>query len=167
MQRLSRLIQRANHFKLFNIPERFKIDEFQLKKSFLTLQRDAHPDKGGTGQTDYSANINTAYKTLKTPIERGLYMISLRDESKTLESLQSPTDVEFLMDMMDLNEELEEAESVEAKERFHKENNERRVVLIEEIEKKFDEDSDYESAMELLAQLKYLESMNQRVIDKF
>lgn len=147
--------QRSNHFQLFNLPQSYKINEKLLKKNYLQLQRDYHPDKHGTDEQDFSAKVNTAYKTLNTPIERGLYLVSLHDPTKTLESLPSPTDFEFLENMMELNEKAEGLDNDKEIEEFRKgELNDLRNDLVDKIQLAFEED-DLDLALEILGQLKY------------
>jgi molecular chaperone HscB len=158
---------RSNHYNLFNLPQKFKIDEKTLKRNYLQLQRDYHPDKHGSNDQDFSAKVNTAYKTLKTPIERGLYLVTLYDESKTLESLPSPTDFEFLEKMMDLNDEAEDLTTGDEIDAFRNTVLRKgRLDLVDEIEAAFESD-DLDLALEVLAQLKYFESINTRLLDKY
>ena len=60
-------------------------------------------------------------------------MISLRDETKNLENLPSPSDMDFLMEMMELNEEAEEMRTTDEIDAFRAKNNERRNGLISDM----------------------------------
>lgn len=53
---------------------------------------------------EYSAFINRAYDTLQQPLKRALHMLSLHGEK--IDEKTESSDGEFLMKMMDLNEEV-------------------------------------------------------------
>ncbi|ANO33597.1 co-chaperone HscB [Vibrio breoganii] len=103
-----------NHFELFGLPAQFNVDGSLLSSQFRELQRRFHPDKFATASerdrlmaVQKAASINDAYQTLKNPIARAEYMLAenehdIRSEQQTL---QDPL---FLMQQMELREELEE-----------------------------------------------------------
>ena len=66
-----------NHFELFGLPLRFRIDAPALQRAYRDLQRDVHPDRyaGGSDHEkrlalQASARVNEAYRTLKDPVAR-------------------------------------------------------------------------------------------------
>ncbi|EAS44387.1 co-chaperone HscB [Photobacterium profundum] len=103
-----------NHFELFRLPFQFELDGGLLSTQFRELQRRFHPDNFATASerdrlmsVQKAAQINDAFQTLKNPISRAEYMLSeqdmdIRGEQKTLQ------DPEFLMQQMELREELED-----------------------------------------------------------
>lgn len=103
-----------NHFELFRLPFQFELDGGLLSTQFRELQRRFHPDNYATASerdrlmsVQKAAQINDAFQTLKNPISRAEYMLSeqdmdIRGEQKTLQ------DPEFLMQQMELREELED-----------------------------------------------------------
>ncbi len=103
-----------NHFELFGLSCQFELDGSSLSSQFRELQRRFHPDKFATASeqdrrlaVQKAAQINDAYQTLSDPVRRAEYILSLngielRDEQQTLQ------DPEFLMQQMELREELEE-----------------------------------------------------------
>lgn len=103
-----------NHFELFRLPFQFELDGSLLSTQFRELQRRFHPDNYATASerdrlmsVQKAAQINDAFQTLKNPISRAEYMLSeqdmdIRGEQKTLQ------DPEFLMQQMELREELED-----------------------------------------------------------
>ncbi|MGF1741034.1 co-chaperone HscB [Vibrio profundum] len=102
-----------NHFELFGLPSQFQLDGSLLSSQFRTLQKRFHPDNFATASerdrllsVQKAAQINDAYQVLKNPISRAEYLLSeqgieLRGEQQTLQ------DPEFLMEQMELREELE------------------------------------------------------------
>ncbi len=106
-----------NHFELFGLPTQFNLDAAHLSAQFRELQKRFHPDKYSTASerdrllaVQKAAQINDAYQVLKQPISRAEYLLSelgidIRNEQNTMQ------DPAFLMEQMELREELEEIES--------------------------------------------------------
>lgn len=105
------------YFELFAIPVDYQIDLATVNKNYLELQRAVHPDRHANSSSrdkllavQNAAEINDALQTLKHPVKRAEYMLSelgvdIRAEQQTL---QDPL---FLMQQMELREELEELSS--------------------------------------------------------
>ncbi len=103
-----------NYFELFDLPKSFDIDTTALRDRYRELQKTAHPDKHAAASdqqrrisVQFAAQINEAFQTLREPIARARYLLSLhgvvwRDENKSL------NDPDFLMEQMALRERLEE-----------------------------------------------------------
>ncbi|MGR5132887.1 co-chaperone HscB [Vibrio alfacsensis] len=103
-----------NHFELFGLPSQFKLDGSLLSSQFLELQKRFHPDNFATASerdrlmaVQKAAQINDAYQVLKQPISRAEYIlaengIEIRGEQQTMQ------DPMFLMEQMELREELED-----------------------------------------------------------
>ncbi|EPE2686919.1 MULTISPECIES: co-chaperone HscB [Vibrio] len=103
-----------NHFELFGLPSQFKLDGSLLSSQFRELQKRFHPDNFATGSerdrlmaVQKAAHINDAYQVLKNPISRAEYILAeqgveIRGEQQTMQ------DPMFLMEQMELREELEE-----------------------------------------------------------
>ena len=102
------------YFELFAIPVDYNIDLATINKHYLELQRAVHPDRHANASSrdklmavQSTAEINDALQTLKHPVKRAEYMLSelgvdIRAEQQTLQ------DPMFLMQQMELREELEE-----------------------------------------------------------
>ncbi|CAH2052287.1 unnamed protein product, partial [Iphiclides podalirius] len=102
-----------NYFKILGINETYDLDENDLARKFKELQKYLHPDKfANKGKEEqeisekYSSLVNEAYKTLLQPLTRGIYMLQLRGESF---SEKTDVDQQFLMEIMEKNEEVERA----------------------------------------------------------
>jgi molecular chaperone HscB len=109
-----------NYFELFGLPSQFTLDGSLLASQFRELQKQFHPDNFATASerdrlmaVQKAAEINDAYQVLKSPITRAEYLLAengheFRGEQQTMQ------DPMFLMEQMELREELEEiAESPE------------------------------------------------------
>jgi len=108
-----------NHFELFGLPCQFKLDGSLLSSQFRELQKRFHPDNYATASerdrllaVQKAAQINDAYQILKNPISRSEYLLAengvdIRSEQQTMQ------DPMFLMEQMELREELESIASKE------------------------------------------------------
>ena len=74
-----------NHFQLFGLAPAFRIDGDALDRAFRALQAEVHPDRFAAAPDadrrmalQGSARVNEAYRTLKDPVERARYLLSLR-----------------------------------------------------------------------------------------
>ncbi|MBA4139372.1 MAG: Fe-S protein assembly co-chaperone HscB [Segetibacter sp.] len=103
-----------NYFELFNIPVSLSPNQQQLKQKFYELSRKYHPDFY-TRETDFeqsealekSSLVNKAYKTFKNRDEIIKYILQQKGLLQEEEKFQLPPD--FLMEVMELNEQLMEA----------------------------------------------------------
>ncbi|EMD81110.1 chaperone protein HscB [Vibrio diabolicus E0666] len=103
-----------NHFELFGLPSQFKLDGSLLSSQFRELQKRFHPDNFATGSerdrlmaVQKAAQINDAYQVLKNPISRAEYILAEQGVESRGEQ-QTMQDPMFLMEQMELREELEE-----------------------------------------------------------
>lgn len=65
--------------------------------------------------------LNQAYKTLSTPLERGLYLLQIQGHALSDEG-EIIMDPEFLSEIMEINEEIHEVEDHESLQRLQKTN---------------------------------------------
>jgi molecular chaperone HscB len=102
-----------NYFELFDIPVSLKVDKNSLAQKYFELQKKYHPDFF-TQATEYeqaealeqSSQINKALKVLKNEMETIKYVLQLKGLLEEEEKYQLPP--AFLMEVMELNEELSE-----------------------------------------------------------
>jgi len=106
-----------NHFELFGLPQSFRVDAELLAERYRALQQALHPDRyAAAGDREKrlsmqaSTRVNEAFRTLKDPLERARYLLSLYlgDQGSEKETTQ---DMAFLMEQMELREALAEAKS--------------------------------------------------------
>jgi len=105
----------ADHFSLFELPQVFRLDSLALDKRYREIQTQVHPDKfaqAGDSQRrlslQWATRVNEAYQTLKKPLSRAQYLLSLagHDVSAENNNAMSP---EFLMEQMEWREAVAEA----------------------------------------------------------
>ncbi|MCC9167853.1 Fe-S protein assembly co-chaperone HscB [Pontibacter harenae] len=104
-----------NYFDLYNIPESFLADEKAIKSKYYQLSREYHPDffanEGQERQQEILqlSTLNTnAYRTLSDSDLRMQYI--LKEHGLLEEGGKNELPPAFLMEMMELNEELMELE---------------------------------------------------------
>ena len=105
-----------DYFAFYGLPESFLPDEAALKRLYYTRSRETHPDFHATSSPENQAEmlrqatLNTdAYRTLADADQRMAYI--LRQHGLLEEGKQEPLPPDFLMDVMDLNEQLMELET--------------------------------------------------------
>jgi len=114
-----------NYFDLFDIPVQLRVDGKDLHKKYIALSRRLHPDffaneseelKESASQK--TANLNMAWLTLRNPMLTIKYVLEQKGLLTNDEQYALPSG--FLMEMMEVNEELMEldGEDREALEKF-------------------------------------------------
>lgn len=102
-----------HYFSLFAEPVRFSIDQQKLALTYQALQKAVHPDRFADQSEQAkriamqkAALINDAFQTLKSPLRRIEYMLTLkgRDIRNETTSLNDPA---FLMQQMEWREALD------------------------------------------------------------
>jgi molecular chaperone HscB len=103
-----------NHFELFGLPVSFDVDADDLTLRYRELQRRVHPDKFANASDQerrlslqMTALVNEAFQTLKDPVRRGRYLLDLRGVDMG-EETDTAMDPAFLMEQMELRENLDE-----------------------------------------------------------
>jgi molecular chaperone HscB len=104
-----------NHFELFGLPASYRVDGAALERAYRDLQNAVHPDRFARGSDiekrlalQSSARVNEAYRTLRDPVSRAEYLLSLRGVDAAVET-DSRLPVAFLSRQLERREEAEEA----------------------------------------------------------
>ncbi len=106
-----------NHFELFGLPTGYRIDTELLAERYRGLQHALHPDRyAASGDREKrlsmqaSTHVNEAFQTLKDPVERARYLLSLHIGGVGGES-ETTGDMAFLMEQIELREAISEVKS--------------------------------------------------------
>jgi len=101
-----------NHFELFGLPVSYRVDDALLSECYYALQQVLHPDRyAAAGDRERrlsmqaSTRVNEAFQTLKEPLARARYVLSLYTGDLGDEPA-STQDTAFLMEQMELREAL-------------------------------------------------------------
>jgi molecular chaperone HscB len=101
-----------DYFNLLSLPATFVQDNQQIKARYLALQRNVHPDNFNVASSQekqiaarFSATVNDAYRTLKEPLKRAIYILKCHGVDT-----QSETDTQmplaFLEEQLELREQI-------------------------------------------------------------
>src|SRR5688572_18326541 len=103
-----------NYFELFDIPVQLKVDKQALHKKFIELSKKYHPDYFATQDEEkqaealaVSASLNKGWKIFQDPGETIKYVLQTKGLLEDDEKYPLPMD--FLSEMMEINEQLAEA----------------------------------------------------------
>ncbi|WP_299270031.1 co-chaperone HscB [uncultured Psychrosphaera sp.] len=152
-------------FDLFELPVSFQIDSDLLLERYREIQKKVHPDNHANASDNEkllsvqrASEVNDAYETLKKPLNRAEYMVSehgfdVRHEQHTIR------DGVFLMQQMELREELEELESASdieaAFDRFYADIKKLMTEYTTKFESEFEQGS-YELAADAVRKLRFI-----------
>ena len=103
------------HFALFGLPERFALDATALDRAYREVQSQVHPDRfAGAGVTEqrvalqWATRANEAYRVLRDPLRRALYLCSLRGQDAADEH-NTDMPQAFLIQQLEWRESLDDA----------------------------------------------------------
>jgi molecular chaperone HscB len=102
-----------DYFTCMGFPRRLTIDPRQLETKFYELSRAFHPDffqnKSAEEQTislGNSAMLNTAYRTLRDPIQRAEYLLDL--EAGAVKDIRTSPPADLFEEILELQDTLDE-----------------------------------------------------------
>jgi molecular chaperone HscB len=106
----------ADYFTCLGFPRRLTIDSGDLEAKFYELSRAFHPDfyqsKSETEQAislSNAAMLNSAYRTLRDPIQRAEYLLDL--EAGAVKEIRASPPSDLFEEILDLQDTLEEYRS--------------------------------------------------------
>ncbi|HLX03716.1 MAG TPA: Fe-S protein assembly co-chaperone HscB [Trinickia sp.] len=105
----------GSHFDLFQLPARYALDADTLERAYRAVQTQVHPDRfaaAGDAQKrvamQWATRANEAYRTLRDPLKRAIYLLSIRGVDVAMES-NTAMEPAFLMQQMEWREGVEDA----------------------------------------------------------
>ncbi|KXN73637.1 Co-chaperone Hsc20 [Conidiobolus coronatus NRRL 28638] len=150
----------VDYFQLFDKSKNFDINETQLKKEFLQLQRKVHPDnftrveqKEQVVSANLSSLLNKAYQTLKDPLLRAKYMLTI--EGTPISETDKLEDNSLLFEIMELHEEIQDSEDKGQISSILDTTRDQISSITSELQKNFEE-NDLKAAKINTIKLKYL-----------
>jgi molecular chaperone HscB len=103
----------TDYFTCFGVPRRLLLDPQKLEAKFYELSRTFHPDfyqtKSSAEQTISLSNaavLNTAYRTLREPIQRAEYLLAL--ETGSVKDIRTSPPADLFEEILELQDTLEE-----------------------------------------------------------
>jgi molecular chaperone HscB len=161
-----------NHFELFGLAPTFALEPEALEKRYRDIQSQVHPDRfAHAGDAErraslqWTTRVNEAYRALKDPVQRGKHLLELHGVDVAFETnTQMPTD--FLMQQLELREELEAAVGAEDGSRLERLRSglcSQKRELETLIGQKIDAKKDYAGAAELVRKLMFLDKLEAEI----
>lgn len=161
-----------NHFELFGLPARFRLDQAKLDSRYRELQREVHPDRFAAApeseqrvSMQLSTRVNEAYQTLKSPLGRAGYLLQLQGFDPEFET-NTAMPAGFLGEQLELREALEEAvEAGDARrlatlsDRLRRQ----RDSLLAKLETELDARQAWGEAAGTLRELKFLQKFDEEI----
>ena len=163
---------RQNHFQLFGLAPSYQIDAARLEQDYRALQAQVHPDKSAhlpdaeqRLAMQRATLVNEAYQTLRNPLRRARYLLSLRgvdiqEENNTVMPL------EFLTAQMEWHEAVAEAQQAhdiaaltQIEARLQRETHE----LEAQLAVKIDTEKNYAAAAESVRKLRFMERLAEEI----
>ena len=164
------------HFALFDLPVAYALDREQLDSAYRELQNTVHPDRFAA-QPDaeqrvamqWATQANEAYRTLKHPVERGVYLLQLQGID-ALDAHNTQMAPAFLMQQMEWREAIDDARVAKRVDVLDALMNELRIThrLIEtQLVELLDVKQDFEGAREAVRQLRCMDKLIAEVGDVY
>jgi molecular chaperone HscB len=153
-----------DYFRFFGLHQQFNIDLSVLDQAYLAIQKEVHPDRHARGSEteqrlamQMATLANTAFQTIKNPVQRGLYICQLHGVDAKLET-NTAMPAAFLMKQMEWRESLDEmADNLPALEALMVEVEQSKTDTLAEIAQSIDSAKNYQRAAELLRGLLFID----------
>ncbi|MBF0469861.1 MAG: Fe-S protein assembly co-chaperone HscB [Gammaproteobacteria bacterium] len=166
-----------NYFELYGCPQQFSVDSQLLAQRYLELQQQYHPDRFVTASEEqkrlslqWTARVNDAFQTLKQPLLRASYLLTLL--GYPLDAADTAMDGDFLLQQMELRERLEniaaEADPLQALDEIRLRLQQDEEALFQRLEQRFAEGSAHSlrQAGEDVKQMKFLQRLREEVNER-
>ena len=152
----------------------FQMDLARLEHSYRALQAQVHPDKFSTASDadrrmsmQCSTHVNEAYQTLKQPISRARYLLSLHGID-TQEETNTAMPADFLMEQMEWREaigEAAEAADAAALDQLASKLRQATQQLHAELAQQLDQQQNYAGAAGAVRKLRFLDKLREEIND--
>jgi len=163
-----------NHFELFGLKPSFRIDAAKLEAGYRELQGTVHPDRFAAGSDaekrvsmQWATRANEAYRTLKQPVARARYLLSLQGVD-TQEETNTAMPADFLMLQMEWREAAQDArlsKDVAALDRLSAELQVEERALLADLESALEGQNDLPKAALIVRKLRFLAKLGEEIGD--
>ncbi|XP_071700939.1 iron-sulfur cluster co-chaperone protein HscB homolog [Rutidosis leptorrhynchoides] len=167
-------IQPADHsidyFKIFGLERKFDIDDGSLEGTYKSWQKKLHPDLVHTKSkeereyaAEQSARVIDAYTTLRKPLKRAIYVMSL--EGIEVDEEQTVSEPELLGEIMEIREAVEEANDSQALNKIHSEMEVKLRRWFDSFANAF-KSKEYDEALKAIQRMTYYHRVNEEIVKK-
>ena len=160
-----------NHFELLGLPAAFALDPSRLEQRYSELQGRVHPDRFAASSEaerrvamQWATRANEAYRTLRDPLARARYLLSLKGYD-TGEESNTAMPPDFLMQQMEWREAVAEARGerdLETLAALRAEIAAARAEMLELLGRALDA-ANYDAGCSLVRKLRFLEKLDEEI----
>lgn len=157
-----------NHFELFGLPTAYALDRDRLDAAYRELQNTVHPDRFAAQPEaeqrvamQWATQVNEAYRTLRDPVSRGVYLLRLQGID-ALDASNTKMAPAFLMQQMEWREAIDAArtgQSIEALDALTDELRSAHRRIEAELASLIDTAHDFPAASEAVRQLRFMDKL--------
>jgi len=161
-----------NHFELLGLPLAYSVDPARLESGYRALQSQVHPDRFAAATEaerrvamQWATRANEAYRTLRDPVGRARYLLSLKGFD-TGEETNTSMPPDFLMQQMEWREAVAEAAGAHDTSRLQSLRGElsaSRADMLRMLERAIDADANYDAGCSLVRKLRFLEKLDDEI----
>jgi molecular chaperone HscB len=163
----------SSHFALFGLPAVFSLDQEMLEKAYRDIQSQVHPDRfAHAGDAErraslqWTTRVNEGFQVLKNPVSRARHLLELQGVDVAFET-NTAMPPEFLMQQMELREQLEEAKGAKALDALRSSLLSEKKALEAEIAQAIDSRKDYKAASDLVRKLQFLHRLDEEIDEAY
>ena len=171
---MSDSIFNQNYFEIFSQPVSTEPDVNLLKEKNRELQQEVHPDRFANSSDaekrqamQITSLVNEAFETLKNPVSRLQYMLTLKGVDMNGET-DTAMDGVFLMEQMELREEIADVKRQEnpldVLDEMTSELKTKSANLISDFSQRFEND-ELDSGREIVRKLQFLNKAQKEIND--
>lgn len=165
---------KQNYFEIFSLEISTQPDLNQLKDKNRELQQLVHPDRFASSSDEEkrlamqkTSLINQAYNTLKDPVQRLQYMLSLQGLDMNAET-DTSMDGAFLMEQMELREQIADvrssADPLDELDTIASDLKNKKATLIDAFGQSYDR-GEYDTGREIVRKLQFIHKAQKEVSD--
>ena len=161
-----------SHFALFGLPVGYDLDVAALDQTYRDIQREVHPDRFANAAdaekriaAQWAMQVNEAYRTLKSPLARGRYLLKLNGID-TEEESNTAMPVAFLMQQMEWREAVVAARNAHddlALEQLAKDKRAEERALFSLLAEQLSVAATMREARETVRKLRFLEKLGEEI----
>ncbi len=149
-----------NYYKLFSINESYLIDNAELKRLYLNLYENSHPDKAKDPEDkkvklEKSIVLNKAFKVLNNDYLRAIHILELNDLIFQEEELRSALSSEELEEIFENYQNIENNQDLKFLMNFEKVKKNEKKTLMNKIDALIQK-KEFENITKLVLKLKYM-----------
>lgn len=164
------------HFALFGLPATYALDRERLDTAYRELQNTVHPDRFAAQSEaeqrvamQWATRANEAYRTLKHPVDRGVYLLQLQGIN-AFDAHNTRMEPAFLMQQMEWREAIDDArgeKSVAALDALMDQLRISHRRIETQLVDLLDAKQDFEGAREAVRQLRFMDKLIAEVGDVY